>query len=166
MSSLSLTFRAAAHAEQTGEVLVFLATVTHESLETPIYLSSDPTARLSTDPLRYGTVSRGNTYDYLPMSLVLPEDSLDTEPTMQLQIDNVMRTLTPLLRSISTPAIVTVELVLASTPDTVEAIWPEFELTKSTPAADVVAVDLTTDSDQDEPYPAGLFTPAGFPGLF
>jgi len=166
VSSLSLTFRAAAYAERTGEVPVVLVTVTHESLDAPLYFSSDPTSRITTDPLVYGTVSRGNTYTYLPMSLVLPEDSLDTEPAMQLQLDNVMRTLTPLLRSISTPALVTVELVLASTPDVVEATWPQFEISKSTPVADTVSIDLTTDSDATEPYPAGSFTPAGFPGLF
>jgi Domain of unknown function (DUF1833) len=166
MSALSLTFRTAAHAEQTGEILVLLVTLTHEDLDDPIRLSSDPTTRLSVDPLRYGTVSRGDTYDFLPMSLVLPEESEDTIPAMQVVVDNVSRALIPLLRSISTPAIVTVELVLASAPDNVEATWPEFELSSSSPSAQQVSIDLTTESDANEPYPSGLFTPAGFPGLF
>ncbi|MBN9304116.1 MAG: hypothetical protein BGO82_17220 [Devosia sp. 67-54] len=166
MSALSLTFRTAAHAERTGEVLVLLATVTHESLETPIRVSSDPTTRLGTDPLRYGTVSRGDTYEFYPMSLVLPEDSEDTVPAMQWVLDNISRQLVPLLRSVQTPAKVTIELVLASAPDTVEASWPEFDLVAAQPNALTVELTLSTESDAAEPYPSGLFTPAGFGGLF
>ncbi len=166
MTDLSLTFRKAANASATGEIPVVLMTVSHESLDEPFRFSSDPTTRISTDPLRYGTVSRGETFDFLPLSIGLPEDSDEATPTIQLVISNLTRQLTPMLRSVATPASVTTEIVLASTPDVVEATWPAFDLVGSSAAGNDVTLTLTVDSLSAEPYPAGQFTPGNFPGLF
>jgi len=163
---LSLTARMAAYAEQTGEVVVGLVTISHPSLDTPLRFSSDPTTRLSTDPLLYGTASRGNPYNFLPMSIALPEDSDDTPPATKLVIDNVARDMIPTIRSVSTPGQVTTEFVLASSPDTVEATWPNFDLVNSTYDSGQVTCDLTVDAMATEPFPYGTFTPAQFPGLF
>lgn len=164
--TISLAARAAANAEQTGEVWVFLLTITHEALVTPLRLSSDPTVRLSVDPLSYGTLSRGETYEYLPMSLVLPDDSEGVAPAIRLVFDNIARQAVPLLRSVSTPPTVTVEMVLASDPDTVEVSFAEFDLVGADYDALSVSVDLTVNALANEPYPAGTFTPGGFGGLF
>jgi len=164
--TVSLTLRTAANAEATGEILIFLVTVTHELLETPLRFSSDPTERLSVDPLVYGTSSRGDTYSFLPLGLVLPDDSDGTPPAIKLTIDNVSRDMIPLLRSVSTPATVTVELVLASDPDTVEVAWPDFDLVNASYDAGQVSIDLAVNALATEPYPAGSFTPSGFPGMF
>lgn len=167
MRTVSLTLRAAGNAEQTGEIPVYLLTVTHASLATPLRLSSDPTERQSVDPLLYGTTSRGEFYAFLPMSLTLPDDSPDTPPAIRVTIDNVARTLIPLLRSISTPAQVTVEMVLASAPDDVEATWPEFDLFNvGYDDAISVTADLGIPSFATEPYPAGTYSPAYFRGLY
>lgn len=166
MRNMSLAFRAAANAEETREILVFLVTITHESLDLPKRYSSDPTARLSTDPLKYGTVSRGDTFEYLPMTLQLPDDSSDSAPTMKLVLDNVTREAIPLIRSISTPAQVSVELVLASAPDDVEATWPDFDVVNASYDATTVSLELAINALVNEPYPSGTFTPAGFGGLF
>lgn len=164
--TVSLTTRGAIYAEQTDEVFVFLFTVTHPSLMAPVYYSSDPTTRLSVDPLAYGIVSRGNTYDFFPISLVLPDDSDATPPTIKLVLDNVMRQAIPLLRSITTPPSVTIEMVLASDPDTVEASWPNFDMVDITYDANSVTIDLAINGLSTEPFPTGVFAPSGFPGLF
>jgi hypothetical protein len=44
---LSLNFRKALYAQESGEVPIFLLTITHPSLAAPIRLSTDPTARIS-----------------------------------------------------------------------------------------------------------------------
>jgi hypothetical protein len=164
--SISLDARKSIYAEQTGEVWVFLVTITHEDLVEPMLFSSDPTERLSDDPLQYGTVSRGNAYAYLPMTVTLPDDSDGTAPTIKLSLDNVLRDTVPLLRSVSTPPSVTAEMVLASSPDTVEASFPAFDLIDANYDSGQVTVDLTVDALSTEPYPADTFTPSGFGGLF
>jgi len=164
--TVSLTARTSVNAEQTGEIWVFLLTITHETLEEPLRFSSDPTARLSDEPLTYGTVSRGDTYEFLPLDVVMPDDSDATPPAIKLSLDNILRTTVPLLRSISTPASVTTELVLASDPDTVEVSYPAFNLTNADYDSGTVTVDLTMDALATEPFPAGTFTPSGFGGLF
>jgi hypothetical protein len=163
--SLSLTLRTALNAQETGEVPVFLLTVTHDDLATPLRFSSDPTSRISEEPLRYGTVSRSDTYDFLPMTLTLPDDSDGTPPAFSITLDNVMRDMIPLLRSVSTPAQVTIELVLASDPDSVEVTWPDFDLVNASYDAGQISIDLAVNSLATEPYPAGTFTPGAFPAL-
>lgn len=164
--TISLDARKSVYAEETGEIWVFLVTINHEDLAEPMLFSSDPTERLSDDPLQYGTVSRGNAYAYLPMTVTLPDDSDGTAPTIKLGLDNTLRDTVPLLRSVTTPPSVTVEMVLASAPDTVEADFPAFDLVDATYDSGQVTADLTIDALSTEPYPADTFTPSGFGGLF
>lgn len=166
MRPLSLTMRQAANAEETGQVLAFLITIEHDDLADPIRISSDPTGLLSSSPLLYGTVSRGDTFNFLPLTLKLPDDADDAPPAMQLVLDNVGREAIPLLRSVSTPARVSVELVLASAPDDVEAAWPEFDLVNVSYDAGQITLQLTVNALVNEPFPAGTFTPGAFGGLF
>src|SRR5688572_11065331 len=100
---LSLTFRQAMNAPETGEVVAALITIEHEQLVTPLRFSSDNAVRLSTDPLRYGTISRGLTFTFLPVGLVLPDDVEERPPAMRLKLDNIDRETIALLRSTSTP---------------------------------------------------------------
>ena len=166
MRLLSITMRHALSNQETGEVAVVLLTIRHPMLPAPIRLSSDPTQRLSNVPLTYGTVSRGHAYLFFPFSHVLPDEVDDRAPAAQIQIENVSRDLIQLLRSANTSAKVDMELVLASAPDNVEIEYLGFDLSAVTYNAEIVTLELTIDSLDTEPYPAGKFTPAGFPGLF
>lgn len=164
--SLSLTMREAANAQETGEVPVFLLTFTHADLAEPIRLSTDPTSRITTTPLVYGTVSRSNTYTFLPMQIALPEEGEDVPPTARLILDNVSRDLVAALRETDEPASVTIEMVLASDPDTVEIEFPAFDFAGADYDAEAITVHLAVPSLATEPYPSGTFNPAEFPGLF
>jgi len=166
MRTLSARFRAALFRENMEEVVALLVTVTHPDLGETLYFSSDPTLRLSTEPLLYGTVSRGNTYNYVPMQVTLPADQEDAPPTIDLTISNVGREAVPLLRSTATPASVTVDIVLAEYPDDVETSFPEFDLVRADYGGDDAILSLALDAMTTEPYPAGSFTPAYFPALF
>lgn len=167
MRSISLVARAAFNAEQTGEIPVFLLTVTHALLTGPRRFSTDPTTRIQVDPeLIYGTVSRGETYNFLPIGVMLPGDNDEEAPAFRLTMDNIMRDLVPLLRTMTTPAKVTIEMVLATAPDLVEIQWPDFDLVNADYNQESVVVDLVVDSLTTDPYPAGRFTPSGFGGLF
>ncbi|MCW5697379.1 MAG: DUF1833 family protein [Bauldia sp.] len=169
--TLSSAFLEAISAEETGKVVVFLVTITHEDLGTPLRFSSDPTQRLldgdsqELDPVQYGTISRGQTYIFIPMRPVLSDDSEDTPPTARLVIDNVDREMVALLRSTSEQADVKIELVFADSPDTVEVTIPAMNLFNAEYDALEITLLLGIDSMASEPFPAGTFGPGAFPGL-
>lgn len=166
MRNVSLNFRQALFAQESGEVVIFLVTITHPSLGAPIYLSSDPTTRQSTDPLVYGTVSRSTTFLYADIEVSLPDEQDRAAPACKMIIPNVTRDLIPLARSVSTPPSALVELVLASAPDTVEMSWPQLQMTNLNYDALSLTFDLTMDALVTEPIPAGTFAPSYFPALF
>lgn len=166
MRVLSLNFRKAIFAQESGEVPVFLATITHPTLTDPIRLTTDPTQRISTDPLKYGTISRSETYLYAGIDIAIPDEQDKSPPASKLTIENVTRDLIPLARSVNTPPKVTIEAILASDPDVVETSWPDFDMSNLQASATQLIFDLTVDSLSSEPYPADTFSPAHFPGLF
>lgn len=163
---LSSGFLAGLYAQESEEVVACLLTVTHPDLEEPIRLSSDPTMRISDDPLIYATYSRSQEYLYLPFEFTLPDDKSDSPPRVQLSLDNTERSLVAVLRSFATPASITVELVLASDPDNVEIELPSLQLSDATIDEGRVSATLVADPLINEPHPAGQFTPGSFPGLF
>ncbi|NLS07603.1 DUF1833 family protein [Rhizobium sp. P32RR-XVIII] len=164
--TVSLAFLNAINSQETDEVVICLLTVTHEDLDEPIYLSSDPTTRISDSPLVYATTSRGNEYLFLPFEFTLPDDKSDSPPRIQLSIDNTDRSLVAMLRSFTTPASIKLEIVLASSLDDVEIEMPALQLSDVTIGEEQITADLVADALINEPYPAGQFTPGAFPGLF
>jgi hypothetical protein len=162
---VSLDLRKEMFAQESGKVPVFLLTITHSEIVDPIYLSTDPTTRLSTDPLEYGTVSRGTTFKYVLMDVTLPDEQDKSPPASKLTIANVARGLIPLARSVSTPPSVKIEIVLASALDTVEMTLPEMDMSNLVADAGQLVFDLTMDALSTEPYPAFTFGPAYFPSL-
>lgn len=158
----------ALYAEEAGDYPILLITISDPSLTTPVRVSSDPTQRVEeTDQdIIYGTVSRGETYFFLPFNIKLPTDEADSAPKASLSIDNVSRELIPVIRSLTNPPEVTLELVMASDPDTVEAEFPQFILSSISYDSLTISGDLTVDMLVSEPFPAGKFNPSQFPGLF
>lgn len=61
---------------------------------------------------------------------------------------------------------VTLSLVMASTPDTIEAGPFTFNLREVEYDAEFVSGNLLFEDILNEPFPADSFTPARFPGLF
>lgn len=166
MRVLSLNFRKALFSQESGEVPIFLLTIMHPKINPPIYLTTDPTERFSTDPLKYRTMSRGVEYLYAGIDVTIPDEEDGAPPASKLTIENVTRRLVPLARSINDPASVKIEAVLASDLDVVEMTWPSLDMTNLTYDASVLQFDLTMDALVTEPYPSGTFSPAYFPGLF
>lgn len=165
--SISLNLRHAMNAPETDKVPVVLVTIEHALLAVPLRFSTDPTVRLSTDPeVRYGTVSRGNTYTYVPLSYTPPPDGEAVPSTVPLTLGFYDAATAVLLRSTAIRAKVTVEVVLADTPDTVEQSFPPFDLAAAQITAKGIALSLAIDGLANEPYPADDYTPATHPGLF
>jgi hypothetical protein len=164
--TISLAFRDALFSQESGEVPIFLLTITHEELEDPIYITTDPTQRYQDSPPAYRTVSRTIDFLYAGASVTLPSEEDKSPPVAKLTIANVSRDIIPLARSVSTPPSVKIEAVLASDLDTVEMTWPAMDMSNLTYDASFLTFDLTMDALVTEPFPAGTFSPAYFPGLF
>ena len=166
-NEVSLNFRKAMNAEHTDEVAVLLIVITHEDMpDGPIRLSTDPTTRFSVDPLVYGTISRGNQYIFLPFIVRLPDERDEAAPQAEFVITNVDRELIRLVRSTTTPATVSIELVLSSAPDYVEREYPEFDLVSADYDGGSLTLGLSVEALAFEPFPAGSFEPSSFGGLF
>lgn len=170
MTDISLNFKSAAFAQETGRIPIVLITLSHDDLLDDIRISTDPTQELSgltTDTEKvYGTVSNGDSYIFLPVRIKLPDDTEDGPGLMKLEIDNVHRAYTEAIRSIFTPVTCQVDIVMDNALDTIDASWPEFLLTNITYDVSIITGTLTLETLTTEPFPAGTFIPSHFPGLF
>ena len=154
--SISLTAKQAINAPETSEAFIILLTIDHSDLAAPIRVSSDAV----------DTVSRGNSFVAFPFDLSLPDDTDDRPPRAKLKIDNVDRRIVQSIRTSSSSPSVLIEIVRGSDPDTVEAAFPDFQMRDIGYDALVVEGALTLEELTGEPYPARIFSPAAFPGLF
>jgi len=170
MTTVSLNFKEAAFAQETGRVPIALITLSHPDLTDDIRISTDPTQELTelttvTEKV-YGTVSNSKIYVFLPVRIKLPDDTEQGPGTMTLEIDNVHRAYTETIRSVNTPVTCQVDIVMDNALNTIDASWPEFKLTNISYNATTITGTLKLETLETEPYPAGCFTPSYFPGLF
>ena len=163
--TLTLNFREAINAQESGEVAIFLLTIDHPDLPTPILLSTDPTQLVSDVPLVYKTVSRGDDYIYVPMQVVIPDEREHAPPRAQFRICNVTRDLIQFIRSTTVPATAKLELVLSSDLDEVEVQSPWLDIISVVNSARDLTFDMTLNSMATEQWPTDSMDPASFPGL-
>lgn len=173
MRTVSVNARRAQEDANTAQVLTMLITVEHEDLDDPIRLSTDPTERLSIEPLRYGTRSTWLTADletepfyFVLVSATLPSDQEDAPTAFTLTLSNVDNDIAKLLRSFTTPATVHMALVFASTPDVAEQEARGLSLLVSEGDAEVVELSISREEIEEESVPMDRFTRDRFPGLF
>lgn len=156
MRSTSLTFRQAINAQETPEAALILLTLDHADLTSPIRVTSDAV----------NTVSNGQTFIPCPFRITLPDDTEEHVTQARLTIDNVDREIVLALRKINSPLSITIQVVLGSDPDTIEAEFDDFLLKDATYDALVVSGRLSIDHIMQEPIPGDVMDPACFPGLF
>lgn len=152
----SQAFREAVNASETEQAFLVLLVIDHPDLAEPIRVTSDGV----------DTVSNGETYKAYPFKIELPAQDEESPPAARVEIDNVDREIIRTVRAITTAPSVTIRVVLGSSPDMVEAEFSEFRLRNVPYDVMTLRGDLTVDHFAKEPYPAGRFTPADFPGLF
>lgn len=156
MRDTSTAARAALYAPQTAQAFLHLVTVEHDDLVTPIRLVDNLT----------DIVSGGDTYTAFPIRVVLPPDVPGELPQLDLVVDAVDQTIIAAIRSIATPPTITIEVIMASTPDVIECGPFVFDATSVEYNAAELRFRLEVERILTEPYPAGLFTPGHFPMLF
>ena len=118
------------------------------------------------DEVVYGVTSRSQDFVFLPMEISLPTEEEAQAPRCSIVLRDVTRYVIPIVRTIVGPPTVKMELVLAKTPDTVEASFSGFYISNFSYNADSVTADLSMIDYEREPFPMHSFTPAYFPGMF
>lgn len=156
MRNLSSTALQAIYDNDTDEVFLVLITIDHSVLSEPIRVVANSE----------NTTSRGDEYIAYPFDIQLPSDEESSPPRAQIVIDNVDREIVKSLRSITSPASFSIEVVLASDPDVIEASWYNFELRNVKGDVFQISGELTIEDVSSEPYPGDTFTPSKFRGLF
>lgn len=168
MRTLTSEALRAMFAAETGYYPILLLTISHPDLIQPLRVSSDATQRISVSDtdIVYGTVSRGLDFIFLPLTLALPLDSDEQAPRTTISMDNIERTMVPIIRSLTSPPTITIELVMSCSVSTVEATFPDFDLTGIKYDSLAISGTLALDMFVTEPFPLGSFTPSQFPGIF
>jgi hypothetical protein len=154
--TVSATFRAAAYAQQTSEVFLFILQLDHEDLETPIRVVNNQTA----------ITSGGNEYTPFPFMIDFPQDDPEELPQVRLTIDNCARELTASIRALDSAPTATLSVVLASTPNVIEAGPMVFSMQSISISATSISAILAAEDMLNAIYPKDSITPANFPGGF
>lgn len=148
----SVAFAQAAAAQQTGEVLVILLTLDADSLPAPIRVNSAGAS----------LISRGNTFLRFPFEITMPKETDEAPPSVTLRICNVDRQIVEAVRTTQGAITVTVEIVLASSLDTVECGPLDFTLRDVNYDSFVVEGELAYEDILNEPCPAHQYTNTNF----
>jgi hypothetical protein len=153
--NVTSTFRSAAFAQETNQVYLVLLAISHASITT-IYVVNNYA----------NIVSNGNTYIGFPFDIELPQDFEEALPSVSLTICNVDRQIVQAVRTLQGAPTITISVVLASSPNTVEA--GPYTMTLREVSYDAMAVSGTIMPEDmlNEAYPGDYFTPSNFPGIF
>lgn len=171
MRTISFNARLAADAESTAEIEVVLVKITHPLLDTPIRLSSDNTERLSLEPLMYGTRSTwltddGSPFLFILMGAQIPDENPEEPPAGNLVLANLDSDIAEVLTSTTVPAVVSMALVLASSPNEVEHEFLDMQLRSAEGDGDQIVLSFTSEPVLSESYPPTRMTKERFPGLY
>jgi hypothetical protein len=150
--------------------LIILLTIYNPLNENEVIfrLADGYTKRISetANEVMYGVTSNGNDYTFLPMQISLPSEDEAQAPRCSIVMYDVTRHLTPIIRSITAPPRIKLELVLSKSPDVVEVSFSDFYINNFTYNAESVTADLAMIDYEREPFPVHSFTPRYFPGMF
>lgn len=144
------------YATTTGEAFLLLATVSHETMAEPWRIVRN------TAPIQ----SRGATFEPFPFDFTLPDDLADRPPEMQFVVDNVLLPMGAVVRSITTPADLLVELIAASKPDEVLARVEGLRLRSVEWNASTMTFRAALEDVLNARFPADVFAPDEYAGIF
>lgn len=123
-------------------------------------------------PLMYGTRSSWRGADpqaepflWILASAVIPGDQADAPASAQLVLDNLDAQITEVLRSYTDLASVNLAVVLAETPDVIEAEFLDLKLVAAEGTDASVTLSLSREELELEHFPAGRMIRTKFPGL-
>lgn len=153
--NLSTAATTSANAQFTDEVWLTLLTVESPELDAPLRFVNN----------NVSITSRGNVYLAFPFDVDFPGQDEESPGEARLTIDNIDRMIVNFVRTISAPPNVTIEVVLASSLDVVEASFSNMTLRNVSYDAKAVTGLLRFEDIVIEPVTYAM-TPERFPGMF
>ena len=153
--TLSNAAAAAILARETAEVFLACLTISGDGLDTiRIVNNTEQVVRL------------GGTYHPYPFEAELPEDTDSASPQVMVRVDNVDRQVQRAIAEYQGVPQCTLEVILASSPDTVEVGPFEFAVLAADFDALVISVRLGYEEDfLNQTVPAQSYNPTNSPGL-
>lgn len=118
------------------------------------------------DEVLYGVTSNNLDYTFIPMQISLPSEDEAQAPRCSIVLNDVTQYLTPIIRDITAPPRIKLELVLSKTPNVIEVSFSEFYINNFSYNSQSVTADLAMIDYEREPFPVHSFTPRYFPGMF
>jgi hypothetical protein len=155
MRTLSNTALQSAFAQQTAEVWLILLKMSHPSLPDDVRIVNNYTS----------VTSGGDLYIALPFVCEFPTEDPDSPGEARIYIDNIDRTIVNAIREMDTPPSITLQVVLASQPNTVEASFAGMTLRDCKWDVQAVSGVLRFEDISTEPVSVQM-TPQRFPGMF
>ena len=110
--------------------------------------------------------SGGVEYTAFPMKIVFPKDDGESNREVNIEFDNVDRTLIDLIRSVTDYIDVSISLILASDPDTVQMSFDELKIQNITYNSKRVSAKLFMDNFLNTEMTSEKYTPTLYAGLF
>ena len=155
-NQLSAELIAQLFAQESNDPFLALITLTHASFASPIRLVNNSE----------NIISRGNTFTAFPMKIKLPMDDGESAREVQLVFDNVSLELIDEIRTVTTSIGVSIELVLASMPNQVQASLEELKIATINYNKTQAVARLVLDSFLTTEVTSERYNPQNFPGLF
>ena len=172
LASLSPEAIKAMFAPETDATLIMLVTIYDPASptgEVALRLADNYLTRISESDAEvvYGVVSGGQSYVFVPMEVSLPTEQTDGSSSCSVTINYVTPEAVQLIRTqLTGPTRIKLDLVLSTSPNTVEASYVGLWITSATYSAESIRFELNPINFNTEPFPAHNFTPNYFPGLF
>ena len=154
--SISERAKAAILAPETGEVFLYLAEISHEQMEQPLYFVDNTENILSNGKLYLACA-----FKYTPPSF----STAESRPA-RIALDNVDRQLIDIIRPFNTPFKMTFSTILASQPNLIEDGSHKFILRNVSINNYQISGDLYDFYLADRQIPKDSYTPFDCPGLF
>lgn len=158
--TLSSTFRQAIESETTSEVVLVCLTITEDSLAAPIRLVHN------TENITRQIEGSPELFVAMLFEIDLPSEDGDTIDSVSIKIDNVDRQIVEAVENATGRPQVSMEIVLASDPDTVEAGPIDMELDSVEYDSMWVVGQLVFDELVNQQSAAHTYSPFLFPDLF
>ena len=157
MRAVSLPALQAMMAQETAEVFIPLLLIEHADLDASILLA------YNTEPV----VRTDGTYLPYPFKINLPPQSDDEIPEVSLTVDNTDLAVNNKIRTLVGQPDVTFMVVLASSPNTVEAGPFRMKLANATGTAETITGTLGQEGDIfSQQVPGQQYLPTNSPELF
>lgn len=111
-------------------------------------------------------LSNGSNFTALPMKIRLPMDDGESAREFVIEFDNISLELIESLRTVTDEISVTIQLVLASAPDTIQIEHSDLIMRTITYDARKISAKIILDNFLSAEITSERYTPTNFPGLF